>query len=149
MPTAVSEMSEAISLVTIERAVKTMPTESMIVKNLGLGHALVAGNTREKARKAAGIMQALAKVRRPHNSVCDPLSTPPMPSTQPVIAKVRIANHPFTELEARALHTYMARTPNSTVSDTRETERTSLAGRAYNHCGMQAPDTLAVDKNSS
>src|SRR6266513_489713 len=105
MPTAVSEMSEAISLVTIERAVKTMPTESMIVKNLGLGHALITGNTREKARNAAGIMQALAKVRRPQNSVCDPLSTPPMPRTQPVSAKVRIANHRFTELAARALHT--------------------------------------------
>src|SRR2546430_4430137 len=84
MPTAVSEISEAISRVTIERVASTTPTESMTGKNLGLGHALVAGNTRVKARKAAGIRQALAKVRRPHNSVCDPLSTPPMPSTQPL-----------------------------------------------------------------
>src|SRR5439155_5628411 len=104
MPTAVSEMSEAISRVTIERVASTMPRESVIVKNLELGHALVAGNTREKARKVAGIMQALAKVRRPQNSVYDPLSTPPMPSTQPAIVKVRIANHPFRTGGTRPPH---------------------------------------------
>jgi hypothetical protein len=82
-----------------------MPTDSVVQRNLEVGHGLVTGNTRENAKKVAGIIQALAKVRRPQNSVYEPLSTPPMPRIQPVIVKVRIANQRLTGLSARALQT--------------------------------------------
>ena len=59
----------------------------------------------ENARNVAGIIEALAKVTRPQNSVLVPVSTPPIPRTQPAIADVRTANHRLTELSARARQT--------------------------------------------
>src|SRR5206468_12600596 len=80
----------------------TPPIVKVIQRMVVDGHLLVAGKTREKARKATGIMQAAVKVTRPHISVRMPLSTPPIPRTQPAIDRVSIANRRFILLPRRA-----------------------------------------------
>ena len=98
-------MSWAMSLVVIDSVARVVPAISILERRLGGGHRSRAGNTAEKARRVAGIMQALAKVMRPHNSVLVPVSTPPIPKTHPAVANVRRANQRLTELAARALKT--------------------------------------------
>ena len=53
----------------IDSVARAVPTRKIVDRRLAFGELLAVGNTAEKARKVAGIMQALAKVRRPQNSV--------------------------------------------------------------------------------
>jgi len=58
-----------MSPVVIDSVARAVPTRKIVDRRLAFGELLAVGNTAEKARKVAGIMQALAKVRRPQNSV--------------------------------------------------------------------------------
>src|SRR6266436_1779980 len=88
MSVAVCEMSYAMSRVVADRTARKLPTVKVIHRKLVVGHLLVAGKTREKERKATGIMEAAAKVTRPQTSVTMPLSTPPIPRTHPAVDRV-------------------------------------------------------------
>jgi hypothetical protein len=98
-------MSWAMSLVVSDNVARVVPTINMIERTLAGGHRSGAGNTAEKARRTAGIMQALANVTRPHSSVLVLLSTPEIPRTQPAVANVRRANQRLTGLRAGARQT--------------------------------------------
>jgi len=95
IPVSVCEMSYAMSRVVRDSTAKTVPTTKAIRRTVVVGHLLVAGKTRENARKATGITQAAAKVTRPHISVRTPLSTPPMPRTHAAIDRVSMAKRRF------------------------------------------------------
>src|ERR1700741_2158947 len=105
MPVVVSEMSYAIRRVVADSAAKTAPTPTAVQRNDVGGHELVAGKTRENARKAAGMMHAATNVTRPQASVWIPVSTPPIPSTQTATESVCIAKRQFILLSGRARQT--------------------------------------------
>src|SRR5262245_8265181 len=95
IPVSVWEISYAISRVARDSTAKTVPTTKVARRTVAVGHLLVAGKTRENARKDTGITQAAAKVTRPHISVRTPLSTPPMPRTHAAIDRVSMAKRRF------------------------------------------------------
>jgi len=69
MPLSVTEMSYAMSRVVAERTAKTLPRMKATQRKVVVGHLLVAGKTREKARNATGINDAVTKATRPQTSV--------------------------------------------------------------------------------
>src|SRR5438445_12043892 len=92
MPVGVSEMSYAMSRVVTASRAKLLPTRSVARRRAEVGQGLVAGKSRENARKAVGINDAVANATRRQTSVWIPLSTPPIPSTHPAMHTVSAAN---------------------------------------------------------
>jgi len=69
MPVSATEMSYAISRVVVDSTARRLPIVKAIQRKAVDGHLLVAGKTRENARKATGIREAAAKATRPQTSV--------------------------------------------------------------------------------
>ena len=95
-------MSYAIKRVNTDSVANSVAVTTVARRNVDVGQGLVTGKTREKARKAAGISDAVANATRPQASVWTPLSTPPMPSTHPAMQSVSPAKRRFVLLSRAA-----------------------------------------------
>ena len=97
MPAAVSVIPYATHGVTSDAVASPSPTDHAARNNLRRGHSDGVGNARENARNDGGMRLALANVSRPHASVFDPVPTPAIPSTHPLIVSVKMENQRFVE----------------------------------------------------